>query len=156
MSISATRSVDKGRQSLCQSVARKRVPQATWFRMGPKVDFDLISHASLSCILRKTYLTVHSSGFILFYSSPPKVGIRLPVSGDQSSCTAQRRIDHNSSATCSPEIEQDRALFVVDLAQGSASSVADSYARKDVPNAVRGEYACHAVPLLAVLNSASF
>jgi hypothetical protein len=44
--------------------------------MGPKVDFNLISHASLSLYFRKTYLAVHSSEFILFYSSPPKVGIQ--------------------------------------------------------------------------------
>jgi hypothetical protein len=44
---------------------------------------------------------------------------------------------------------------MVDLAQVSASSVANSHARKDMPDAV-GEYACHAVPLLAVLNFYQF
>jgi len=44
--------------------------------MGPKVDFNLISHASPSCVLRKTYVAVHSSEFILSYSSSLKVGIQ--------------------------------------------------------------------------------
>jgi hypothetical protein len=42
----------------------KIVPQATWFMMGPKVDFNLISHPSLFCILHKAYLVVYSSEFI--------------------------------------------------------------------------------------------
>jgi hypothetical protein len=52
------------------------VPQATWFRMGPKVDFNLISHTSLFCILHKAYLVVHSSEFIFSYFSPSIVGIQ--------------------------------------------------------------------------------
>src|SRR5271168_4324213 len=76
MSISATRSVDKGRQSLCQRCDQKEVclrqHDSGW---GRKVDFNLISHASPSCVLRKAYLAVHSSEFILFCSSL-KVGIQ--------------------------------------------------------------------------------
>lgn len=127
------------------------MPQATWFKDGAEKLISTSSHMHHSLVFfARPISQFHSSEFIFSYSSPPKVGIqaafkRRPIKA----ALPKDGIDHNSSATCSPEIEQDHGLFVVDLAQVSASSVADSHARKDVPNAVEST-PCDAVPLLAV------
>jgi hypothetical protein len=74
--------------------------------MGPKVDFNLISHTSLFCILHKAYLVVHSSEFIFSYFSPSIVGIQASFEPETNQAALPK--DGSITATCSPEIEQEK------------------------------------------------
>jgi hypothetical protein len=112
---SATRSVDKGRPiTLPECGQEEVVPQATWFKDGAETLISTSSHMHHSLVFFARPISQFLfSEFIFSYSSPPKVGTQVAFFKRETNQATLPKdgIHHNSSATCSPEIEQ-RSWFI--------------------------------------------